>query len=275
MQVLLLFALFAASPGNRVVITPVANMFSGPAEDTDVVSQAIYATNVEVLEQNGSWMKVRTPDAYSGWMQSGALLRSAPYATTGRVAHVEGLFANLYRETDVTKHQPLLTVPYETALEIVSDEGPRWFRVRLPDDRSAYVQRGDVALERKPLPVTELVEFSKKFVGLPYLWGGTSTFGYDCSGYVQMLYRRHGVVLPRDAQPQAEWSGVRPVEKNELRPGDLLYFGPSAGRITHTGMYLGDGRFINATTHEHPVVQISELNDAHWSKLFVAARRLK
>jgi gamma-D-glutamyl-L-lysine dipeptidyl-peptidase len=120
-----------------------------------------------------------------------------------------------------------------------------------------------------------MLDLSRRFLGLPYTWGGTSSFGYDCSGFVQMLERRHGVKMPRDAQPQADWNGVVPVGLKDLAPGDLLYFGGSPKRITHTGVYLGDGKFISATTHETPVVRTDDVNDPHWSKLLVAARRVK
>jgi cell wall-associated NlpC family hydrolase len=65
------------------------------------------------------------------------------------------------------------------------------------------------------------------------------------------------------------------VEKNRLRPGDLVYFGDSAQKITHTGLYIGNGEFISASTHERPVIQITKLSDPHWAKAFVAARRPK
>jgi cell wall-associated NlpC family hydrolase len=147
--------------------------------------------------------------------------------------------------------------------------------VLLVDRRTAWIQRGDVGFDDAPLSVDALAGFSKRFLGLPYLWGGTSTFGFDCSGFVQMLYRRMGVMLPRDAQPQADWKGLAPVRRADLRPGDLLYFGQSPSKITHTGMYIGGGEFIDATAHEHPCVQIDRLADAYWTKLLVAARRLK
>ena len=275
MHLLFLFAML----GNAVVVQPVANVYSKASDDADVVSQAIYSTNVTMIEQDGSWVKIRTPDEYSGWIQNSSLLRAKPYAQSGRVAQVEALFANLYREPDVTKHQPMITIPFEARLEVVGEPretGGRWLQVRLPDDRSAMVQAGDVTLTpHNNTSIPELIEWSKRFIGLPYLWGGTSTYGYDCSGFMQMLCRRRGYSLPRDAGPQANWDGVKAVEKAGLQPGDLLYFGPTSKRITHTGMYIGNGQFINATTHDHPMVQISNLNDEHWTKLFVAARRIK
>jgi len=270
-------ALFAASLPTAVVLQPVANMYSRPSVDADVVSQAIYGANVGIVEQQDGWAHIRTADEYLGWTPISALLPGRPYASTGRVGEVQSLFAHIYREANVTKHAPLITVPFESKLEVVSEpkEDARWLQVRLPDDRSGWIQSGDLSLDPKRLTIPETLEFAKRFLGLPYTWGGTSSYGYDCSGFSQMLGRRRGVVMPRDAQPQADWSGVVPVKREDLQPGDLLYFGASDKKITHTGIYMGDGKFINATTHVTPMVRIDDLNEASWTKLLVAARRLK
>jgi len=266
---------------NGVVLEPVANMYSKPTRDADVVSQAIHGTPLGILEEQSGWAKVRTPDDYTGWMPEGAFrkLRDGErgYASDGRVAMVWSMFANLHREPDVTAYAPVVMLPFESRLEVAEEpkDNERWLRVALADGRAAWVQRGDVTLDTAPLSMDAAIALGGRFQGLPYLWGGTSTFGYDCSGFVQMLYRRMGVVLPRDAGPQAEWSGFVPVKRRQLRPGDLLYFGASEQKITHTGMYIGDGRFINATVHGQPVVRIDKLNEPAWSKLLVAARRLK
>jgi cell wall-associated NlpC family hydrolase len=277
MQIFMTMALIAAA--NAVVLKPVANIHSRPSEEADVVSQSIYASNLRVLEEQAGWAKVRTADDYTGWiplssvrwLEAGEKL----YASSGRVAEVESLFASIYREPDVTKHQPLLTVPFETKLEVIHEDSAagRWLEVRLPDGRPGWLQRGDATFDSKPLSIGETIVFSKTFLRLPYFWGGTSTFGFDCSGFTQMLCRRRGVTIPRDASVQAKWEGAVPVDRAGLKPGDLLFFGES--RITHTGMYIGDGEFINATTHEHPVVQISDLADPYWAQLFKTARRIK
>ena len=281
MAPILALAMLAAAP-YAVVLRPVANMYRGPSRDTDVVSQAIYGVSVSLTEEKAGWAKIETPDQYTGWMQAEFLRHlktdEARYASGGHVAQVESLFANIYREPSVTKHEPLLTVPFETRLEVIAEprsEESRWLQIRLVDDRQGWVQRGDVTMKPETLSIDGAIALARRFLGLPYTWGGTSSFGYDCSGFMQMLCRRRGVVTPRDAGPQAAWYGVVPVAKDQLRAGDLLYFGSSEKRITHTGMYIGDDRFIHATTHEHPVVQISRLSDSHWTKLLVAARRLK
>ncbi len=277
MSGLVAIALFAAALPSAVVLQPVANMYSRPSLDADVVSQAIYGANVGLLEQKDGWAHIRTGDDYTGWTPLTALLPGKPYASSGKVAEVQSLFAHIYREASVTKHAPLITIPFESKLEVVGggEAEARWLQVRLPDDRAGWVQAGDVSLAPKHMTIAETLEFSRKFLGLPYTWGGTSSYGYDCSGFSQMLGRRRGVSLPRDAQPQAEWSGVVAVERKDLQPGDLLYFGSSEKKITHTGIYMGEGKFINATTHLTPMVRIDDLNDPNWTNLLVAARRVK
>ena len=279
---MVMMATVVVAPGG-VVIRPVANLHAAPSEDAEVVSQAIYATTVSVLEEKEGWRKVRTPgDDYTGWVEPAALLPlpagAPPYASHGHVAHVGSLFANLYREPSVTRRQPLVTVPYDTRLEATGEtdaENHRWIKVRLPDASTAFVQQGDISFQRSPASIEDVIALGKRFLGIPYLWGGVSSYGLDCSGFMQLLARRRGLTLPRDARPQSQWTGSAPVARAELKPADLLYFGPSPEKVNHTGMYIGNGQFIHATANTHPMVQISRLDDEPWTRLFVAARRVK
>ena len=261
------------------VNTAVVNMHSKATTDSDVVSQAIYGAPVQYVEETPGWVKIRTADEYTGWVEATRLKSSTkPYASSGQIAAVSSLFAHIYREASVTKHQPLLTIPFEAKLEIAAEtrqENGRWLQVNLVDGSSGWIQQGDVQLSAQRMTIPETIELSKRFLGLPYTWGGTSSFGYDCSGFTQMLCRRRAINMPRDAGPQARWEGVREVTRANLEPGDLLYFGRNLASITHTGYFIGNGDFIHATTNGKPVVQISKLNEEPWTKLFVAARRPK
>jgi cell wall-associated NlpC family hydrolase len=148
--------------------------------------------------------------------------------------------------------------------------------VRLPDGRLAWIQVGDVTTDLRPISLEASLELAKRFLGVTYTWGGTSSFGFDCSGYTQMIYRRRGILMPRDADDQAAWPGLVPVEhRTKLQPGDLLFFGKDLEHITHTGMSLGGDAFIHDTPKDRPGVQISSLSDPAWSKILVALRRPK
>ena len=265
---------------NLVVVRPVINMYKSATVDSAVTSQVLYGTGVASLEKQGDWIQIRTADGYTGWV-SGSDVRTqdaTSYAPDGRSVRVTGLSINVYRDPDVTLHAPIQHLPWEAVLEVVpgaTENDARWLKVRLVNGDIGWVQRGDVGAKSTPLTIEESLQLARRFLGTTYTWGGVSSFGFDCSGFTQMLVRQRGIEMPRDANLQADWAGVVPVERKDLQPGDLLFFGSNKDRITHTGMYLGQGEFIHDTTHDHPGVQISRLDDMPWTKLLVAARRVK
>jgi SH3-like domain-containing protein len=265
---------------DAVVARPVVNMYRNATDASDVVSQALYGTGVLTLQNIQGWFNILTADGYTGWVEAADLktLDGATYAPKGNAVRVAALSANVYREPDVTKHAPLLELPWEARLEPApapAKNTERWLEVRLVDGQMGWVQRGDISDDFLPLSIGEVLQLAHRFIGTTYTWGGVSSFGFDCSGFTQMLERQRGFEMPRDADVQASWSGVIAVERKNLEPGDLLFFGSSPAKITHTGIYLGNGEFIHDTTHGHPGVQISRLDDMPWTQLLVAIRRVK
>ncbi|MCK7482271.1 MAG: C40 family peptidase, partial [Candidatus Moduliflexus flocculans] len=191
-------------------------MHRGPSAETDVVSQALLGDNVKVLKSEKDpagedWHRIVTPDTYEGWVPASSLRflgRDAkPYAAAGKVFVVSSLLANTYREPDVTKHRPVKVAPIGTVLEVVGEKGERWLEVNLPCDTRAWVQKGDGDVREMPWswprrPVEDMIALSKRFIGLPYTWGGTSPLGLDCSGFAQLVYRMSGIPILRDADIQ-------------------------------------------------------------------------
>jgi len=278
-----------AEPAAAVVVRSVENMFRSATEDTDVVSHALLGDNVKVLkkEKNAKgedWCQIETPDTYQGWVIASALRflkpGEKPYAAAGRVFVVSALLANTYREPDVTAHKPLKIAPISAVLEIVGEKGERWLEVALPCGHRAWVQKGDGDVREAPwtwprLPVADTVALSKRFLGINYLWGGTSPLGLDCSGFAQLIYKMSGVPILRDADIQMTKSGLVEVPKGQERAGDLIFFGRAIDRISHVGMMIDAENFINATTYETPCVRIDNLKVERWQKIYQAARRAK
>jgi cell wall-associated NlpC family hydrolase len=129
-----------------------------------------------------------------------------------------------------------------TTLPIVAEEGEDVV-VETPSDGAgrlprAAVWRGDAP----PATGRRIARDARRFLGVRYLWGGTSAFGFDCSGLIQLLHRSRGVTVPRDADAQA--AAGRPVARSALEPGDVLLYGVS--RVHHAALYIGGGRMIEA-----------------------------
>ena len=259
-----------------VTAVPVANIYAEPSQDSEVISQSIYGFELECLDTLELWIKVCAEDAYPGCTLTHQFASRRVAAT--HPVRIRSLSANIYCEPDIKAHAPLLHLPWEARLELLEpsqEASSRWLQVRLLDGRIAFLLRGDVEFEKRPLAPEQMLALAHRFLGITYTWGGISAFGFDCSGLMQTLHRQRGIVLPRDAQAQCDWPGFVAAPLRNLLPGDLLFFTDSPPAITHVGLFLGAGAFLHSTTEGHPGVQISRLADHPWSPRLCAQRRLR
>ena len=140
-----------------------------------------------------------------------------------------------------------------------------------PSTYSALMGRSMPAVSRGSNYVARrVVVESMKYIGVPYVFGGTTPYGFDCSGYVQYVFANAGVYLSRTADSQYE-EGY-PVSTDELRAGDLVFFSTYTYGASHVGIYLGDGEFINASSSRG--VSIASLFDGYWGSCYIGARRV-
>lgn len=254
------------------VNTPFLEMRELPSEQSEIVSQAYYSEQIRLLEETPEWLKIETTaDHHQGWIKNlGICKRETEFLSDpeSEVAKVNRCAAHLYGVED-TVYGPILTLPFDSRLEVLEPigiSGSRWIKVALVDGRKAYIQRGDVSLSRELLDKMKICELSIKFLNLPYTWGGRSSFGYDCSGFVQMLYRQMDVFIPRDTKDQIRWEKFKNIPIEELSAGDLIFFGLAEDKIRHVGLYLGNQKFIHATVAENaPYIHISDLTDNEWN----------
>lgn len=246
-----------------VTSVPVEPMREYPDASSQVVSQTFFSEEVQIIDKVPGWVYIESSDGYRGWAsEKGITERDSPYSTQMSVSR---LSAHLYAVSDVC-NGPAMTLPYGAALQVEDDSDPRWLTVILPQQTTAYIQKGDMAPKGDILEKKDLAEFSKRFLGLPYTWGGRSSFGYDCSGFVQMLYGKIGIALQRDARQQILDPRFKTIPQDELESGDLIFFGASPDKITHVGLYLENNLFIHTSGKENkPWLRISSLNDPEWS----------
>lgn len=155
-----------------------------------------------------------------------------------------------------------------------------WLRVKNSVGVEGYVHStyvdcatGYVPVAAAPLSVGEqVVATAKQYLGCRYVWGGMSPSGFDCSGFVNYVYKLYGYTMNRVAQDIYNNDGTW-VDKSSLRPGDLVFFGWSAYSVSHVGMYIGDGQFIHACSSSTGVI-ISSLSESYYTNRYVGARHI-
>ncbi|HEX7528208.1 MAG TPA: SH3 domain-containing C40 family peptidase, partial [Thermoanaerobaculia bacterium] len=290
--------LFAASPAalpapqtTAVVTAAVQDLFTRPDETSSVDDQVILGDRVTVLEDAEGFAKIRTVAGEVAWIPERALRRGdVPPAAGVKIARVTSNFAHVYAAPSFTKARPLLTAPvgarlvFSDFLESKGGDAYSWARVSLPDGREAYVAARDVELSSADAPLSSKssssspsswIAFGTRFLGAPYTWGGTTPYGFDCSGLIARIFSEHGVALRRNSYEQAfQDPQLVPVAFENLRPGDLLFFGTEE-RIDHEAMWIGDGTVLQSTRHNIPGVQITPFDSPFLKPLFRYARRLK
>lgn len=118
--------------------------------------------------------------------------------------------------------------------------------------------------------VRRIVQNAMRYRGVPYVFGGTSPGGFDCSGFTRYVFAQSGIYLPRMADEQFEVG--RHVSSNHLQPGDLVFFSTYEAGASHSGIYIGDGRFISATSSSG--VKVDSLDSSYWGPRYIGARRV-
>ncbi len=217
-----------------------------------LVTQALYGDQVTVVESAGDWTKVVVPRqpssldprGYPGWLPT-AQLTSTPPGRTGDAQAVVTKPAATLRDVD-DPEQTVMELSFNTRLPVIASD-PTWVTVATPGGGRGRLTIADVSLDPPPTATGEdVVRTAQQFAGVAYLWGGTSGPAWDCSGLTSAVYAAHGVVIPRDADDQA--AAGTPVDKADLRPGDLLFYATGSERqsIHHVGIYVGEGRMIQA-----------------------------
>ena len=277
----------------------VINFRTSGKYSAESATQVMMGTPLQILEKKDGWTRAITPEGYISWVSSGSItyMDKAEFdayqaakkviVTTKYATMYEGPSANSQMVSDVVWGNILL------------DKGTQgaWQKVAISDGREGYVLKSDVTEFNKWLdsrnPTAEnIIATAKQFIGVPYMWGGTSIKAVDCSGFCKSTYFLNGIVLARDASQQClTGDGVdisKYVDGGEytrealanLKKGDLIFFGTKATpekkeRITHVGIYIEDGIFIHSATK----VRINSLiptdeNYYDGSKRLVRAQRI-
>jgi SH3-like domain-containing protein len=232
----------------------VSNIRALPSDDSELVSQALMGTPLKILDYKDKWYRVQTPDYYIGWMDTSGL----HVFSQKEIENWKGLTRFLFNSMSgfaydaPGKKGEVVTDLVPCDLFVVESIKKGFLKIRTPDGRIGYVRKSDcISFEdwsNLEPNIKSILSFSRQMMGSPYLWGGTSSKATDCSGFVKLVYFTQGIILARDASQQARYGAkIDFSNMDNLQPGDLLFFGRSAQRITHEGIYLENGDFIHSS----------------------------
>jgi len=217
-----------------------------PNDSSEMVSQLLFGEHFKIIELRKKWSKIRIAfDNYEGWIDT----KQYEEITEDTFINLENSNAFLTNElidfaTD--EKQNFITVPLGSRLPFFNNQN-----LRINNTNFSY--EGSVISQKQPKET--IIEIAYKYLNAPYLWGGKTPFGIDCSGFTQMVYKLCGYMLLRDATQQATQGEVLSfIEESE--PGDLAFFDNNEGDITHVGIIMNDNYII----HAHGKIRVDRID---------------
>ncbi|MBN1398607.1 MAG: C40 family peptidase [Bacteroidetes bacterium] len=277
---------------NGIVVKTVVDVHKNPHKPEELTTQVLMGTVTVLLKKSGGYYFIRMPDGYLGWIDTSSVYpvdqNILDFWNTSPKVIVVKLECAVHASPDSNSIPLFYTVAGCVLLNTGYDNG--WTAVKLADGRTGFIQGlfiqdYDEWKNSRSLTGENLEKTAKELLGIPYIWGGTSIKGMDCSGFTKIVYRMNGVELHRDSDQQAEQGiPVNPGKNFEnLQKGDLLFFTSGkkekqAKNITHVGLSLGKGLFIHSSMSKSVRISSLDSSSVYFEKplleMFVLARRI-
>ncbi|MBE7026161.1 MAG: NlpC/P60 family protein [Ruminococcaceae bacterium] len=265
-----------------VVTASVLNVRQNPSYDADIIGQLNKDTMVNAYDcEESAWYVINYGDRYA-YVAKEYIKLSTVKDTSKEKIYFDGV---IYGKTNVGTLNVRNGASFDSAIVdtvckgtkyVIYGEENGFFIVKDSDDVERYVYNEYVdAISQEeyntPSGAPQVVEEAMKYIGTPYVYGGSSPRGFDCSGFTSYVYRQLGVTLNRTAAGQAS-NGIS-VKKSELLPGDLVLFNTYGSGIGHVGIYVGDGNMVHAP-YSGQRVRVETINSGYYASTYVGARRI-
>ena len=277
-----------------IVQLSVANLRSKPGHSEELATQVLLGTKVDLLQKTRSDYRVRTPEGYIAWIPTSSVtaMDSLTYVNWQKAPKL--IYTNEFGKSYSKPDQKSIRVSdlvYGNILTLTK-ENKNFYEVKYPDGRTAFIPKDEGItfnkwLNTRDLTAENIINSAKSMMGLPYLWGGTSVKGVDCSGFTKTSFYMNGYVIPRDASQQVlAGDAVQILDESgkfneelalkNLKPADLLFFaGGRTSRITHVALYIGNGEFIHSagTVRINSMLKDADNYDDFQTRTIVSAKR--
>lgn len=270
-----------------IVKVPVTNLMDGPRKTSQksAVTQARMGELVTILKQSDEWYLVQMEDSYLGWVDGKNLHITDKTGLNDYLAHkfvlVTSKFAVIFNSMDEHDQLPEKLVQ-GTVLPYLKTDG-EWTLAQLPDSERIYLKTSDLEFFNSRAEVFSIeksvnyvINIAKQHLGLPYLWAGTTSFGFDCSGFTQFCFKMAGYFLRRDADMQFNQGKVI-EDRSNLLPGDLVFFQTYKPGPSHVGIYIGGMKYIHSGSNGVAINSFDPTSSDYSESLdrkYIGARRI-
>ncbi len=211
------------------------NIYREPTFQSEVITQGLLGETCTIIDQSNDWAKIKQWDGYTGWANNfHGIIQDEDYIATHSFLIHSGEIVN--SESEIIR-----TIYFGGNVD--AESNGKNYSVILPDGIKGFIEENLVSKTLTPKR-NSIVNLAQSFLGVPYLWGGKSSMGFDCSGFVQSVFIAHDIELPRDSYLQAD-RFVNEIKLHEAQPGDLLLFAEK-NEISHLAISLGGKDLINA-----------------------------
>ncbi len=312
---LCLFSVIAAAESQSGTVNVSSlSIRSGPGENYKVMGLLVKGEVLSILGFSGNWARIKTSSGTTAWAYNDYISKAATTSKTTKTKNVQANKSGTITASSLnlrsgpgTSYSSKGLISKGEKLTVSNVSGP-WSRITTSTGRTGWVFNKyidpAVTITAKSAPITsntksaksetasasvpvseisrsgddvsagsKIVEFAERFLGVPYLWGGKTPDGFDCSGLVYYVFKNYGYDMKRVAADQAT-QGTS-VEKEELQPGDLVFFDTDGGHsnITHVGIYIGGGKMIHAPSPGKDV-RIADISTGYYANNYMAAKRI-
>ena len=226
-----------------IVNTPVASIYSKPQFKSELITQALFYESLKIIDKRKKWYKVKLLDGYEGWIHS-----FYTYELFGKFEKniniskywVKKKFTNLIFNDGTS-----LTLSFGSLLPCLEFDNK--IIIKLYDGREGELDKNDLSSYENPLKLCEFIDLHiNQFLGIQYLWGGKSSFGFDCSGLIQTILNVCGVSkFPRDTFKQINSKFLSPISGTPSK-GDIIFFKKN-NIVNHVGIYINNNCFIHSS----------------------------
>ena len=273
-----------------IINLSVANLRTELGHAEEMATQALLGTVVKVLKSENNWYMIQTPDKYISWVDEDGILcvtedEMKNWKESEKAIITKSNSEVFYNPNEKSEKISDLVLGDILKIDKIDKE---FTKVEFLDLRQGFVKSEDLQNLKlwqsdTTASAEKVIADAKNFIGIPYLWGGTSSKGVDCSGFTKTVFYMNRIILPRDASQQVNAGELVNTDSNfdNLQPGDLLFFGKKKSenqneKITHVAIYLGDGKYIHSSgrVRYNSLFKDSDIFNEYRFNSFIKAKRI-